>query len=372
MTQLLTKNGNYSTIAQPYPAGLDAGNEDTCFVAIDHDGRERIVVIPSAVSEIATSKIDLLREGIHGQNGMTDQYHQDIEITYLGKRYSVGYMTYRHNKQAGTQRGDETRYSSTEQVLRLLVSSGMVIDDPEYELDLVTTVPLKYFNNQLRYDVRNALDGTHEFTLQGIPRRATIRVRKVMFEGAPALALCGAASVGKRRLIIDGGRHTTEFILLQGNDPIPSQCRGVEIGVQFIADYLADRIKELYRRDLTTQEISDVIRAYGSLNSAHKEPYPEIFYGGGQIMAQDLHNLMRTGAGMLAEKILEEAGSLWGTNNNVVAGDIGYQFFMGGMPFFVAEDLKRKMPRLMMVVDPEQANARGAAQISRALSMKRA
>jgi hypothetical protein len=372
MAQLFTQNGNYSTIPLSYPAGLDAGNEDTCFATVDHDGRERIVTIPSAVAEIATNKMDLLREGIHGKNGATDQYHQDIDIQYLGKRYSVGYMTYRHNKQAGTQRGDESRYSSVEQIVRLLSASGLAVEEAEYEIDLVTTVPLKYFSNKLRLDVRNAFEGEHAFTLGGSSRKATIHVKKVMIEGASALALCGAASVGKRRLIIDGGRHTTELIMFQGNEPITAQCNGVEIGVQFIADYITDKIKELYNRDLTVQEISDIIRAYGSRNSAKKEPYPEIFYGVNQLTAQDLYSLTRTGAGLLADKILKEAGSLWGTNNNFIAGDVGHQFFMGGMPFFVAEEIQRKMPRLAMIPDPEQANARGCAQIARALTMKRA
>jgi hypothetical protein len=370
MTQLVTSNGNYSLINRAYPGGFDGGNEDTCFATVDHDGRERVLVIPSAVAEITSNKLDLLRSAMHGSNDQSDSYQQDIDVQYRGHRYSVGYMTYRQRKEAGTQRGDESRYSSIEQIVRFLASSGLVIEEPEYSIELITTVPVKYFSNKLRLEVRNAFEGEHEFILNGVGRKCTIHVKKIMVEGPPAMALYGAATARARRIIIDGGRHTTELLTLDGRDPISDLCRGVEIGVQRIADYLYDKISEMYDRRLTTREQSDIIRAYGSRNSARPLAYPEIACGVHVLSAAELAVLTRTGAQNLADELLKEAGSLWGNVNGAVAGDIVHQFFMGGMPLFISEEMHMKMPRLSVVATPEQANARGCAQVARAMMMK--
>jgi hypothetical protein len=370
MTQLLAANGNYSSITLPYPMGFDGGNEDTCAAIIDQDGRERVVVLPSVMMEFTNNKLGLLKSGMHGSNEQTDPYKQDVEVHYRGHHYMVGYMTYVQNRDSNPQRGDESRYSSVEQVIRCLVSSGLLISDPEYQIDLITTVPVKYYSNKLRLDVRNALEGEHEFDLNGVSRKATIHVLKVMVEGPPAMALYGAGTAKARRLIIDGGRHTTELLTLNGRDPIASLCRGIEVGVQLIADYLYDRVAEMYSRRLSAREISDIIRAYGSRMSATPQPYPDIACGAYVLTQNDLAALTKSGAKLLTDELLKEAGSLWGNINGAVAGDIAHQYMMGGMPFFIAEEMKAKMPLLTVVSDPEQANARGCAQVARAMKMR--
>lgn len=371
MTQVLSNANNYNLIAQPYPAGFDGGNEDTCFATIDHDGRERVLVIPSAAAEITSNKLDLLRSAMEsGNSTASDPYQQDIEVQYRGRRYSVGYLTLRQRKEASAQRGDESRYSSTEQIVRLLATSGLMIDEPEYELELITTVPVKFFSNKLRLDVRNAMEGRHEFVLNGESRAATVHVKKVMVEGPPAMALYGAGTAKSRRIIIDGGRHTTELLTLDGRDPISDMCRGVEIGVQLIADYIYDKVAEQYGRRLTNRELSDIIRAYGSRNQVQPLPYPEIACGVSVLSSTDMAMITQAGARVLAGELLREAGTLWGNVNGVVAGDVVHQYFLGGMPFFVASEMQAKMPRLKVVSNPEQANARGCAQVARALMMR--
>jgi hypothetical protein len=359
--------GNYSTIVYRYPSGFDGGNTDSCFSTLDHTGRECVVTIPSAIVEASAERLELLRSAVHGDNANIDPYKQDIQVGYLGINYYIGYLALRQSKRSSTQKGDETRYHSLEQLIRLLATSALAIADQRYEISLVTTVPVGYFTKELRRRVKDTLEGTFTFTLNGVERAATIIIRKVMVEGPPALVLYGGQSAGSRRLIIDGGGHTTDLTLLDGNDPIMDACKGIDLGVENIGDSVYETIREQHRRKLSLRERSDILRAYASRNNPEPTPIPAIFCGKYELSSAEIHGIVAAGCHKVANATLTEARSLWGVTNDVVAGDVQYQYHIGGSALFYNDLLRAKMPQLYPVTNASAANARGSARIAKAL-----
>jgi hypothetical protein len=358
----------YTTITYQHPSGFDGGNTDSCFSTIDAAGRELTIVIPSAIVEASSEKLELFRSAVHGDHTSVDPYRQDVQVVYNGINYYVGYLALKQSKRSSTQKGDETRYHSLEQLIRLLATSGLAIADRDYEVQLVTTVPVGYFSKELRRRVKDTLEGTFTFILNGVERQATITVRKVMVEGPPALVLYGGQSAGQRRLIIDGGGHTTDLTLLDGNDPITDACKGIDLGVENIGDYLADTLREQHNRKLSLRERSDILRAYASRNSHEPVPVPSLFCGKYELPSAEIYKIVAAGCQKVASATLAEARALWGVVNDVVAGDVPFQYHIGGSALFYNDLLKTKMPLLNPVVNASAANARGSARIAKALA----
>lgn len=363
----MVNNKNYSTITYQYPAGFDGGNTDSCFSTIDMTGNESTVVIPSSIVEASSEKLDLFRSAVHGENNNADSYKQDVQIMFNGVNYYVGYLALRQSKRSSTQKGDETRYHSKEQLIRLLATSALAIRDERYSIQLVTTVPVGYFTKELRRHVKDTLEGIFVFFLNGVERQATITVRKVMVEGPPALVLYGASSEGQRRLIIDGGGYTTDLTLLDGNDPIPDQCKGIDLGVEDIGNYLCETIRELHGRKISLRERSDILRAYATRNMRTPEQLPAISCGKYDIPVADIFGIIAAGCQKVANDTLTEARSLWGVVNDVVGGDVRFQYHIGGSALFYNEMLRVKMPNLRAVDNAAQSNARGSARIAKTL-----
>lgn len=372
MAQMIVDQMTYEQYGFIYPGGFDGGNTDTCFTTTGKDGHEVVVVIPSAVVENNSGKLDLLRSAVAltpsvGNDMGHDPYKQDITLTFKGKTYLVGYSAMRQSKLATTQKGDDSRYYSPEQLVRLLAVSALAIPESHYEINLVTTAPIGYFTKTLRKSIRKGLDGLHVFTLNGIERHALIHVKEVMIEGPAALVLYGANSANDRRIIIDGGGHTTEFLTLDGRDPVADLCRGVEIGVETIGDYVHDQVLEQYNRRLSMRERSDILRAYGSRNTPNPLPYPIVQCGRHALGATELSMIARSGAQQLANRTLAVAAELWGKVNDVVAGNITFQYHVGGAPLFCNEEMQEQMPNLIPVAGSSLANARGSARIAKVL-----
>src|SRR5579859_4128700 len=370
MTQTVTLQTANEQMHVSYPCGFDGGNTDTCFSTF-LNGQERTVILPSTFTEVISNTLATLRGAVastvDGDQGLNDPYQQDLQVTYHNKIYLLGYSAMRQAKRANTQKGDATRYASVEHLIRLLAASALAITDHCYELDLVTTVPYGYYTKALRQQIKQTFNGSHEFALNGVERQACVRVRQILVEGAPGLVLYGASSATTRRLLIDGGGHTTELLTFDGRDPIAELCRGVELGVETIGEYLAEQLLETHGRRLSLRERSVILRAYGSRSSLSPQPYPIIACGSYAVTPAELQTLCHVGAIHLAEAILSEAAMLWGKVNGCVAGDIPFQYHMGGSVYFCNEILREKMPGLMAVADAEKANARGCARIARAL-----
>jgi hypothetical protein len=371
MVQQLEDTRSASNVGTGYPTGFDGGNTDTC-LSMFANGQERTVVIPSTVTEIVNNKLATLREAVapsvDGEITPYDQYKTDIIIEYCGRTYLVGYSAMRQTKRANTQKGDDTRYYSVEQIVRMLAASALAVPYSHYELNIVTTVPFGYYTKLLRQSIKQTLAGLHDFKINGVERHVIVNVKQVLVEGSPALVLYGASSANARRIVLDGGGHTTEFLTFDGRDPIAALCHGVELGVETIGDYVADHILEQHNRRLTALERSDILRAYGSRNNPTAASYPEISCGNYVVSAPELHALCRVGATQLAEATINEASMIWGKVNNVVAGDIAHQYHMGGVVHFCNDIMREsKMPNLVAVAESEKANARGCARLAKAL-----
>lgn len=198
--------------------------------------------------------------------------------------------------------------------------------------------------------------------LNGIQRQAVITVRKVMVEGPSALVLYGSQSAGQRRLIIDGGGHTTDFTLLDGNDPVTDYCRGIDLGVENIGDYIYETVHEQHDRKITLSERSAILRTYGARTS-----FPTIMCGTYELSQEALRGIVQAGCQKVANATLTEARSLWGVTNDVVAGDVKWQYHIGGSALFYNDLLRVKMPHLRPIESAASANARGSTRIAKAL-----
>ncbi|HEX2613985.1 MAG TPA: hypothetical protein VHL10_00710, partial [Nitrososphaera sp.] len=135
-----------------------------------------------------------------------------------------------------------------------------------------------------------------------------------------------------------------------------------------IGNYVADQLLEKHNRRLSVRERADILRAYGSRNSSPAPEYPELSAGNHLITPAEQHALCRAGAAKLAEETMNEAAMVWGRVNEVVAGDIPYQYHMGGGVHFVSDLMRESdMPLLKPITEAERANARGSARIAKSM-----
>src|SRR5207249_1937437 len=141
-------------------------------------------------------------------------------------------------------------------------ASGSLIPQTEYALNMVTGLPVETFvNADIRRKVKQALEGEHRFTLNGVRRLAVVRVMKTIMEGAGAIIAHGANDEILQGCIDPGGR-TTDLFVAEGQSPILHLCKGKELGVEVAADLLSSRFQAKYQRPLKASETRELFHAY--------------------------------------------------------------------------------------------------------------
>jgi plasmid segregation protein ParM len=217
-----------------YTYGHDFGNAETCGVLFDR-GIQRAITLPSATA--LGSLYDLAQKRSAISDSYTDSLTEALKkgeyvLEYNGGELYLGELALKQSRTATAARGDISRYWSPRSLHLLLSASGSLIPHPEYHLNIVTGLPVETFvNADIRKKVKQALEGEHRFTLNGVRRLAVVRVMKIIMEGAGAIIAHGANGEIMQGCIDPGGR-TTDLFVAEGQNPILHLCKGKELGVE--------------------------------------------------------------------------------------------------------------------------------------------
>jgi hypothetical protein len=353
-------NYHYNT----YPYGHDYGNSKTCGITYIA-GNLRELTMPSALYEGSREELEAM--STNGDLRQIGAIHDTAHVIAVnGNEFYVGDLAIEQAPSADamtlTSRGDITRYWSVRSLAMLLATSGTLIKDREYGLIVVTGLPILTHNEENTQAIKNALEGDHEFVLDGEKRVAHIAIRKVIMEGSGANIAHGA--IGKVKAgIVDIGGRTTDIYMVNGQTPIKDQCKSHDIGVESAIDSLIEAFEKEFRYPLSVSDAAKLqacfvdIKDYNSVATVRNAGAHHV-----QVDA-----LLSKSLGEVGKRISGFIKRSWSSSlrSDVVASDAEYVLLVGGGAYYFEESVKALFAnRLSVPARPECANAAGYARLA--------
>jgi plasmid segregation protein ParM len=377
-----------------YCLGFDFGNAETGAVLFDAEhGYLRSLTLSSATAPGRLADLLRTRAGLGaprfaeaGAEADTPWRERvplsshEFVLDYEGNEWFVGDLALTQARDPSTARGDISRYWSRRALHLLLVASAHLIptSQSEYDLEVVTGLPVETFTAQTRKQVRTALEGCYSFSLNGVRRTAQVSVLSVMMEGAGALIAHGS----NRPLLqgcIDVGGRTTDLFVARGQQPILPLCCGKPLGVEDVGDLLSQRFESVYGRPLKAAEVRAIFHAY-VMRHFHQllaetwtqESDPTVYASGVEVSFAELEPWCETLFAETGAEIAAFVGSAWNSSETgAVGADIAQVLLVGGGAYYVAEALRERIPHLSVAPRPELANAMGYGALAQELSRRK-
>src|SRR5437764_906675 len=326
-----------------YPYGHDFGNAEMGGVTVIQ-GTNVSCSIPTAFA-----KADI--NAMHNLGVKVDQSNTHI-IRFHGEAmaYAVGDLALQQAVDVYHGRGDIQRYASKYSLRGLLTIAASLIPDSEFGLYVVTGLPAETYikNMALRNSIKDALDGTHVFTMDNGKtfRRVTIEVVTVVMEGAGALITYGDKSISKtaESAVIDIGGRTTDLYVARGQVPVSDYCKGKPLGVESAAQMLMDTFENEYERSLSLLEAREIMYAYASNGDLS---YPDIAVYGRTVSALELEQLTKEAVTQDGSEIASFVAATWRqSDRDDVAASFEPVVDTGGGVYYFYNLLKKRIPHL--------------------------
>lgn len=354
-----------------YAYGHDHGNAETGGVLFDRAMVQHAGTLPSVTALGSLRDLAAMRSAL--SESFTDRptealRKEEYVLEYNGREWFVGELALKQARNASAGRDDMGRYKSPRSLHLLLAISALLVPPhvKEYQLNVVTGLPIETFGNaDMRRGVRVALEGEHRFALNGVKRLAVVRVLKTIMEGAGALIAHGGEGDLTQGCIDIGGR-TTDLFAAEGQSPILPLCKGKNIGIEAAADMLSVRFQARYGRLLKASELREILRAH-----VQQRTYPVISANGVQVNAFELRQWTSQALSTIGSDIASFVASTWNTaESGTVGGDFGRVLLVGGGAYYAAEQLRTRLPHLLIPQCPELANAVGYAALAHELTQR--
>lgn len=340
--------------------GFDFGNSTVVGMAFLQDRRYGAITFPSLSAPGSSANLEKMRSVAN----LPTYGQDDYLLTYDNRETYLGKLAF-ESRDATSARGDANRYWSTRSLEALLVASASIIRQPDYEVFVVTGLPVETYTKENRKRVREALEGEHGFFLNGRSYHAIVHVSQVIMEGAGAIIAHGDDRDVRQGAIDIGGR-TTDLFATKGQTPRTDLCQGKPLGVETVGGLLAAMIREnLAGHVLETEDMYQVLRAYGGDGS-----YPELYFQGEQISAYNLVNWTHQAVEQVAKNISSFVAATWSSNEHgSVASGFARVILVGGGAYFFHRQMRKLIPNLIVPQEPELANAHGYGALSSALGI---
>lgn len=348
-----------------YAYGHDYGNSITCGV-VWINGQQYALTMPSA---LAPGSYEALQAKVSSTSsaslaGILNQRSHVVKVN--GKSYYCGNLAIEQNPTMSiadlTGRGNVSRYWSESNLAMLLATSGALIRDTEYGLAVVDNLPIATHNDTNTKAVKTALDGDHEFFLDGVKRVAHVAVKKTVMEGAGANIAFGPG--GNRKVgVVDIGGRTTDAYVVTGQVPVTDMCKSLDVGVETAFDLLMTAFETEFRYPLSAADARAVQQCY-----VHDKNYDSIAtIANAEVDHWRLETLideiLRGTGGQIAAFLKRVWSSSMATD--VVISDAGTILLIGGGAYYHETDLKPLFKkRLSIPKNPEFANAAGYAKLA--------
>ena len=351
-----------------YAYGHDFGNAETGGVLFDR-GIQRAITIPSATALGSLHDLIQMRSALsesYAGNSPETLKRGEYVLEYNGNELFVGNLALKQSRTATTALGDISRYYSPRSLHLLLAASASIISHPEYQIDVVTGLPVETFANaEIRKKVKAALEGEHRFVLNGVHRLALVRVIKVIMEGAGAVIAYGSAEDITQGCIDIGGR-TTDLFVAEGQSPILHLCKGKDVGVEAVADLLSNRFQTRYQRPLKPSETREILHAH-----INKRTYRSVSVNGRTIPEGEIRQSVENALASIGSDIASFVSTTWNASESgSVGSDIGMVVLVGGGAYYFADIMRARIPHLVIPQQPELANAIGYAALAEQLQQR--
>lgn len=340
-----------------YSYGHDFGNAETCGVALV--GNRRVSkCIPTAIAPGSSTKLERLGHE-YGMDDFVFQWESENIESYIGD------LAIRQARMSFNGRGDISRYCSKNSLTTLLTVAASLIDESDFSLNVVTGLPVQTYvgDGELRRKIKTALDGTHRFSLNRRQRTVKVNVVRTIMEGAGA-----AIAYGSREDqifgVVDIGGRTTDLFASKGQKMQESLCHGKPVGVLSAGKLLQDNFEKKYGFSLPDCDMNDILRA--SLGSLE---YPVITNCGTRVL--DIPFLVQEALQSVGNEIVSFVSDKWSSSEagSRVASNFRNVLCIGGGAHYFLKQLQERIPHLVSVDRPEEANAYGyclfAEQLSR-------
>ena len=355
-----------------YDAGYDPGNSETAVVLIGSTGDQKTLTVPSYVSRGSYNNLVRFRNmSGRGQSAHPSEVLQPGEYVLISPgagaaEHYVGALALDQGHGATSARGDISRYWGDISLWLLLTAAGALVPEAEYELRLVTGVPIETYSDQNRRRVRNCLEGEHRYLLNGRQRRAVVYVERVIMEGAGAMIAFGDDRP-VRQAVMDVGGRTTDLYTAEGQAPLIPLCRGAALGVELAADLLSATMQSRCGRALTPQETRTVLRA-----TVGSGQYPPVYASGQEVSPIDLRQWAEEALRSVGRDIATFVSQTWANSElGSVATDMAKVLLVGGGAYYFYRDIAKLIPHVSVPPQPELANAFGYAALARHLRLRR-
>lgn len=357
--------------------GHDRGNERTKVAGIDKDGHLFEMDDSSAVCQGSLQEIRNVESGSDVR--LTDSSHNILQ--YEETTYFVGQLAEDQGENPSTGIGDKRRYTSKHALVSLLTYGArlawrMNSLATEIDLQVVTGVPYKLYSPELQEEIINSLSGDYDYILNGREMRAHVSILKVMMEGAGAIIALGNNEFGVKTAIVDSGKFTTNILLFENvrdgagrvtMKPRTQQSTSMEIGMHTAMNRLNSRFLDTYGRELETQELYNIFRAY-----IGQHPYPPIIGEDSTVPTATLTKWTREAISDTGDERNAIIGATWGAErNNKVAASFHHILHVGGGSYYFHDSLKTIISRAKTIPHAERQNARGYAARAYNLSQSR-
>jgi len=344
-----------------YYVGYDPGSGDATISIVPEDNVHQLAVqtIPSVIAEGDTSH--LLKRG--SADATLREVLRDGEYTIHlnGVDYYLGELIREGRKgRIGSAIGDPNRYWSDHSRILLLTLASTLIPEREFELRVVTALPVTLYENTNRKQVKAALENMYQFTYNGMPRKAVVKVGNVCVEGQGVLDRCGSSE--GEQVVFDIGERTFDMVVADGQRIIVSHCKGKEIGVGQLVDDLVAFGKS--HNANVGRKAHEILRAY-----AHRETLPSVTGITGTELYQEISKSIKKASRTLESFISSNLAA----DGETIASNFDRIYLAGGGAYYFGDAIKKFIgaDKVEIVEDAELANALGYTNQAMGLQRKK-
>ncbi len=340
-----------------YTCGYDYGNALTKFIVYQGDRAKPPIQLPSAVLKGNPDKLLRAYQGMQHATRVKDILGEEDHILSMnGGEYYVGHLALNQaNKIDPMTVGVASRYWEHSALYVLLTASGTAIHDADYELIVVTGLPVISYHPENVVRVKALYNGTHHFTLDTRERTAHIKVGKVLAEAAGAIIVGGLEDEARTYGVLDIGSYTMDLYTLDGLFPVADKCASYEVGISTIIKWVNEQFEGKYQFPLSPAQQAAILpcyeqHSYDALGLQSRE------------QSSDIMNWTTTALKELASQIENKVAEYWRTGSKgLIAANFARVEVVGGGAYYLTEFIQRFIPHARMLKNPEFANVRGYA-----------
>lgn len=351
-----------------YAVGHDFGNAETCITLINGGTRiERR--IPSVTCIGSWQGVIMAANGAGKEVRefmQPDHYVLEYDNQAEGRRVEkyIGQKVFDDGAQPMSSHGVQDRYWKNNYNLEMLcVGSASCVNDAEYGLHVVTGLPIATYLQDPHYVemVKEALLGTHVFTLNGRGRTAHVLSVKVVMEGAGALIAYGS-SQDVLQGVVDIGGLTTDLYVARGQKPRASNSHGIKLGVTAAAERLNKKFASSYKYNLSMETRKELLFQY-----VHDQPLKKVRdKQGGTVDPRVLAGMIESALQEIGQEIVTKLAASW----DEIMMELEMILVVGGGAYYFARFIQEQLPLARKANRPEYANVLGYATLAQAIAAR--